>query len=148
MFKAIYCIMPSQYLEVSSSCLISWRCAVSAGLTRLEFLKCSGAGLTPAVVFSPFSLRSAGAEAVSETSFRPNAWLTVHPGGSVTVVVAKSEMEPGVATSLPMIVADELEADWQRYAPLSSGSVRALVFAAIAACAAGQPGSGASGTAV
>ena len=39
--------------------------AVSAGLTRREFLKYSGAGLTLAVVFSPFGIRVAGAEAAA-----------------------------------------------------------------------------------
>jgi isoquinoline 1-oxidoreductase beta subunit len=66
------------------------------------------------VVFSPFGLRVAGAAPAVGADFRPNAWLTVHPDGSVTIVVAKSEMGQGVHTSLPMIVADELEADWKK----------------------------------
>ena len=89
---------------------------MSAGMTRREFLQYSGAGLTLAVAFSPFGLRLAGRRRRPAADFRPNAWLTVHPDGGVTIVVAKSEMGQGVYTSMPMIVADELEADWKRVA--------------------------------
>jgi len=44
----------------------------------------------------------------------PNAWLRIDPDGAVTVTVAKSEMGQGVRTGLPMIVAEELDADWSR----------------------------------
>jgi isoquinoline 1-oxidoreductase beta subunit len=47
-------------------------------------------------------------------SFSPNAWLSIDPTGTVTITVAKSEMGQGVRTSLPMIVAEELEADWSK----------------------------------
>lgn len=47
------------------------------------------------------------------SAFRPNAWLRIDAQGKVTVVVAKSEMGQGVWTALPMLVAEELEVDWQ-----------------------------------
>ncbi len=47
-------------------------------------------------------------------NFSPNAWLRLQSDGSITVVVAESEMGQGVYTSLPMIVAEELEVDWNR----------------------------------
>ena len=46
-------------------------------------------------------------------SFRPSVWLRVLPDNTVVVTVNKSEMGQGVYTSLPMIVADELDADWK-----------------------------------
>ena len=46
-------------------------------------------------------------------AFRPSAWLEVRPDNIVIVTVSKSEMGQGVYTSLPMIVADELDADWK-----------------------------------
>jgi isoquinoline 1-oxidoreductase beta subunit len=46
--------------------------------------------------------------------FSPNVWLLITPDNIVTVIVGKSEMGQGVSTSLPMIVADELEADWKQ----------------------------------
>ena len=46
--------------------------------------------------------------------FSPNASLLITPDNIVTVIVGKSEMGQGVSTSLPMIVADEIEADWKQ----------------------------------
>ncbi len=45
--------------------------------------------------------------------FHPNAFIKIAPNGKVTVVVGQAEMGQGVLTSLPMIVADELEVDWK-----------------------------------
>jgi isoquinoline 1-oxidoreductase subunit beta len=46
--------------------------------------------------------------------FSPNAYLRITPDNIVTVVVARSEMGQGVRTALPMILAEELEADWEQ----------------------------------
>jgi isoquinoline 1-oxidoreductase beta subunit len=43
-----------------------------------------------------------------------NAWLVIEPDDTVIVRVAQSEMGEGVFTSMPMIVAEELEADWSK----------------------------------
>ncbi len=48
------------------------------------------------------------------STFAPNAWLQVNDDGTVVVQVAASEMGQGVMTAIPMLVAEELEADWQR----------------------------------
>ena len=85
--------------------------------TRREFLKTSlaGAGLTIAAVMTPSGLRLlSAAELKQDTSFKPNVYLRIAPDDSITVIVNKSEMGQGVTTSLPMIIADELEADWKQ----------------------------------
>jgi CO/xanthine dehydrogenase Mo-binding subunit len=46
--------------------------------------------------------------------FQPNAFLKITPDGKIMVTVARSEMGQGVWTSLPMILAEELEADWSQ----------------------------------
>jgi isoquinoline 1-oxidoreductase subunit beta len=46
--------------------------------------------------------------------FSPNAYLRITPDNKVTIVVARSEMGQGVRTALPMILAEELEADWNQ----------------------------------
>ncbi len=43
-----------------------------------------------------------------------NGWVKIDADGSVTVMLAKSEMGQGVATSLCMLLAEELDADWSR----------------------------------
>ena len=44
----------------------------------------------------------------------PLAFVSVTDDGTVTIVCHRSEMGQGVRTGMPMIVADELEADWKR----------------------------------
>ena len=47
-------------------------------------------------------------------SFSPSAWIKIGSDDSVTIIVAKSEMGQGVMTSMPMLIAEELEADWSK----------------------------------
>jgi isoquinoline 1-oxidoreductase subunit beta len=49
-----------------------------------------------------------------QQEFSPNAYLRITPDNKVTIVVARSEMGQGVRTALPMILAEELEADWKQ----------------------------------
>ncbi|MBV8849627.1 MAG: xanthine dehydrogenase family protein molybdopterin-binding subunit [Methylobacteriaceae bacterium] len=44
----------------------------------------------------------------------PNLFVSIAPDGTVTIVAHRSEMGTGVRTSLPMALADELDADWAR----------------------------------
>jgi isoquinoline 1-oxidoreductase beta subunit len=84
-------------------------------LTRRPFLKMTGTGLALAVVSTAggYRILSAAEMEKSDQTFRPSVWLEVRPDESVVVTVNKSEMGQGVYTSLPMIVADELDADWK-----------------------------------
>src|SRR5215471_14876677 len=51
------------------------------------------------------------AEAAAE-QFAPNAWIRIDPSGAITIIVDRSEMGQGVDTALPMLIAEELDADW------------------------------------
>ena len=44
----------------------------------------------------------------------PRVFVSIDPSGLVTIVAHRSEMGTGVRTSLPMVVADEMDADWAR----------------------------------
>jgi isoquinoline 1-oxidoreductase subunit beta len=50
----------------------------------------------------------------SEKLWQPSVYLGIEPSGDVLIVAHRSEMGTGARTCLPMIVADELEADWSR----------------------------------
>jgi isoquinoline 1-oxidoreductase beta subunit len=85
-------------------------------ITRRQFLKITaGAGLSIAVAATPlgYRLMSAAEMEKEHPGFRPNVWLKILPDNTVIIVVNKSEMGQGVYTSLPMIVADELDAQWK-----------------------------------
>ncbi|MDH3510606.1 MAG: molybdopterin-dependent oxidoreductase [Gammaproteobacteria bacterium] len=43
-----------------------------------------------------------------------NAWVKIAPDGQITFAVHRAEMGQGVTTALPMMLAEELDADWQR----------------------------------
>jgi isoquinoline 1-oxidoreductase beta subunit len=58
-------------------------------------------------------------EATAATSdgaatWQPSVYLGLEPDGRVIIIAHRSEMGTGIRTSLPMVVAEELEADWKR----------------------------------
>jgi len=79
-------------------------------LSRREFVAvgvAAGAGL----VIGFYLPHKSGSQ---QEVFSPNAYLRITPDNKVTIVVARSEMGQGVRTALPMILAEELEADWKQ----------------------------------
>lgn len=83
-------------------------------ITRRKFL--AGAGLTLAVASTPAGIRcfAMGEADTSSEIFRPSAWFTITPDNQITVFVSKSEMGQGIHTALPILVAEDLEADWSQ----------------------------------
>jgi isoquinoline 1-oxidoreductase beta subunit len=93
----------------------------SAGLSRREFLARAGAlgGLVlitgVAGVVKAEEARKYGVDSMPHGwSDNPLAFIAVSEDGIVTIVVHRSEMGQGVRTGMPLIVADELEADWSK----------------------------------
>ena len=84
-------------------------------LSRRDFLKTSSAAGAVFVLGFYLPKKSGEAAAADDASaFAPNAFLEIAANGGVTIWVAKSEMGQGVRTSLPMLVAEELDADWSK----------------------------------
>ena len=88
--------------------------------SRRTFLKGSatlGAGLVVAFVVpgaKRFAMAAPEAAAAASTGLAPNAYLRVGDDDSVTVLIAHSEMGQGIWTTLAMLIAEELDADWSK----------------------------------
>ena len=81
-------------------------------LSRRVFLKKSALTFTGLIIgftYEPESSLAVKVENVEELGI----WIRIAPDGSTTLIVPSSEMGQGVNTSLSMILAEELEADWQ-----------------------------------
>ncbi|HEY6508596.1 MAG TPA: xanthine dehydrogenase family protein molybdopterin-binding subunit [Vicinamibacterales bacterium] len=86
--------------------------ATATTVSRRLFLKAAsaaGGGLMLGCYFSPTSrtLEAAG-------TFEPNVWLRVDADSSVRIMLTMLEMGQGVMTSMPMLVAEELDFDWRK----------------------------------
>lgn len=79
--------------------------------SRREFLKISS--LTTGGFLLGISFQCSGPKGELVT-FAPNAYLMIDSENQVTIIAHRSEMGTGIRTTLPMIVADELGADWQK----------------------------------
>jgi isoquinoline 1-oxidoreductase beta subunit len=83
--------------------------------SRRDFIKTSavaGGGLALGF-YLPGKMGSAQADAGGGYAM-PNAWVKVGADNQVTILVARSEMGQGVATSMPMLVAEELDVDFSK----------------------------------
>lgn len=88
---------------------------VRNGIARREFLKFSVAasgGLLVGFYFPGTGSQASAQE--SAGSFMANAFVRIGTDERVTVIVNHSEMGQGVYTSLPMLLAEELDADWSK----------------------------------
>jgi isoquinoline 1-oxidoreductase beta subunit len=87
-------------------------------LTRRSFLGSvfsAGAFVLSARLLPMEALASSGAETnAANAAWNPSVYLGIETDGRVIVVAHRSEMGTGIRTALPMIVADELDADWAR----------------------------------
>ena len=84
--------------------------ATAPALTRRTFLKVSAAAGGGLLIggFVPGTGRDAAAAGI----FEPNIWVKIAADGTVTMTLTQLEMGQGVMTSMPMLVAEELDVDW------------------------------------
>ena len=88
---------------------------LSGPVNRRDFLKITG--LAGGGLALAFYIRGSGTAAAADTlvngEFAPNAFIRIAPSGAVTIVSKQPEMGQGVKTSLPMIIAEQLEVNWK-----------------------------------
>jgi len=85
-------------------------------MERRAFLKISVAASGGLLIglYLPGASKRAAAQERSASAFMPNAFLRIGTDERVTVIVNHSEMGQGVYTALPMLLAEELDADWSK----------------------------------
>jgi isoquinoline 1-oxidoreductase beta subunit len=87
------------------------------GLSRRSFLRVSATaagGLFVGLYLDLPALAQPGTQTAPK--FPPGAFVHVMPDGRIVIVVNRVELGQGVTTSLPMILADEMDADWSQVA--------------------------------
>ena len=88
--------------------------AAGGGLLIGFSLEACGRKQQPAGTGTQAQTPAAMSRAESSTAFTPNAWLSISPDDVVTVQVASSEMGQGTMTGIAMLIAEELDADWDK----------------------------------
>jgi isoquinoline 1-oxidoreductase beta subunit len=83
---------------------------VPADTNRREFLT-GAAGLTLLLTVAPDAFTG---EARADAPLSPNVWLTIATDGTITIVSPAAEMGQGTFTTLPAVLAEELDADWSK----------------------------------
>lgn len=81
-------------------------------VTRRHFLQ--GLGLSAGSMTLGLQFSAAHAAAIDDKAFAPDVFVSIAEDGQVTVISHRSEMGQGIRSTLPLLVADELEADWAR----------------------------------
>jgi isoquinoline 1-oxidoreductase beta subunit len=84
---------------------------------RRDFLKKSaitGAGLCISAYVKELGAGDRELAAAGPGVFAPNAFVRIAPDETITVIANHSEMGQGIYTSLPMLLNEELEADWSK----------------------------------
>lgn len=67
--------------------------------------------LAPQALWAAETSAKAGVE---QAPFHPGVWVGIEPDGMVTIMASRSEMGSGSRTAVPLVLADELDADWKR----------------------------------
>ena len=88
----------------------------AATLPRRSFLKLAGGaglalGLVPGVALAQGAVPAAASLKPTE---QPAAFVQITPDGIVTIAINRLEFGQGVQTALPMVLAEELDADWSK----------------------------------
>lgn len=82
---------------------------MNMNFTRRNFMKIAASAAGGLAIGFPMSARAQGAAGGGEI----NAWLTIDPDNIVSIVTPQTEMGQGAFTSVPMMIAEELDIPWE-----------------------------------
>ncbi|MBX9961029.1 MAG: xanthine dehydrogenase family protein molybdopterin-binding subunit [Burkholderiaceae bacterium] len=85
-----------------------------ATLPRRSFLKLAGAGGLALGLYPNLANAQAPAAAGLKPFEQPTAFVQIAPNGEITVTLNRLEFGQGIQTALPMVLAEELDADWSK----------------------------------
>jgi len=92
---------------------VSRRSFLQGALSASAFVLC--VRLAPGPLWTAGRASTAsGLASINDAAFHPGVFLGIQTDGTVYIVAHRTEMGNGVRTSLPRILADELDADWSR----------------------------------
>ena len=84
-------------------------------VNRRDFLKMSSLASTGLVIgINLISSSLAKGSTLNENNFSPNAFLSIGNDGKIIIMAKNPEIGQGVKTSLPQIIAEELEVEWSQ----------------------------------
>src|SRR6516165_11102790 len=83
----------------------------TSSLSRRRFIELSAG---TAFIFGFYVPSRRPSQAAQRASFAPNAFIRIDRQGNVTLIMPQVEMGQGTYTSISMLMAEELDADWSR----------------------------------
>jgi isoquinoline 1-oxidoreductase beta subunit len=85
-------------------------------VSRRDFVKTTSISVSGLLLGLSFSCSDTSKKLTGnpDVTFSPGLFISLNGNGDVMLIAHRSEMGTGIRTSLPLIMADEMEADWNR----------------------------------
>ncbi len=85
-------------------------------VSRRDFLKSTSLSASGLLLGLNFSCSDTSKKLAGNPDFTPSSglFINLNGNGDVTLIAHRSEMGTGIRTSPPLVIADEMEADWSR----------------------------------
>ena len=99
--------------------------SASVSMSRRQVMV-GAAGLSFAVALGTSGSAAAAALAAERAGKALSPWVTIAPDGTITIMSAATEMGQGSMTSLPLIIAEELDADWSKVRIVPAPPIEAI----------------------